>query len=221
MPSKTAKKIDKKHLTRSSPPYHAKDYPNQIKKGNDKKDYISQKDKNGVFKWKKVNPNQPLEDAKKNDGKVIYFQGTEFISRNGKWQKLKWYKNIDKYYQQFSTYSKPSYDISKINEKIDNLKNDLKKINIKLFYNKWSKRYGDFEIEYVIEDIFEKYGQSINWLIFTEKKIYWGARTGEIWIQHHLHKKQYSEVNKLLKKYFNTQGAIKINKAILIKLKKL
>jgi hypothetical protein len=38
---------------RPSPPYPAKDYKKIIKLGNDKKQYISLPDKNGIYKWKK------------------------------------------------------------------------------------------------------------------------------------------------------------------------
>lgn len=41
----------KKYQTRKGPPYHAKDCKGLVKKGNDKKDYISVSDKHGVYKW--------------------------------------------------------------------------------------------------------------------------------------------------------------------------
>lgn len=41
----------KKYQTRKGPPYHAKDCKGLIKKGNDKKDYISVPDKKGIYKW--------------------------------------------------------------------------------------------------------------------------------------------------------------------------
>lgn len=49
-----------KYLTRNSPPFSAKDYPNQIKKGNDNLNYVSIKDKNNVYKWiKYIDTNMP------------------------------------------------------------------------------------------------------------------------------------------------------------------
>jgi hypothetical protein len=41
----------KKYQTRKGPPYHAKDCKGLVKKGNDKKDYISIADKKGIYKW--------------------------------------------------------------------------------------------------------------------------------------------------------------------------
>jgi hypothetical protein len=41
----------KKYQTRKGPPYHAKDCKGLVKKGNDKKDYISVTDKKGIYKW--------------------------------------------------------------------------------------------------------------------------------------------------------------------------
>jgi hypothetical protein len=41
----------KKYQTRKGPPYHAKDCKGIVKKGNDKKDYISVADKKGIYKW--------------------------------------------------------------------------------------------------------------------------------------------------------------------------
>lgn len=55
MTTKTAckKETRKKYLTRSSPPYHAKDCKGLVKSGNDGQLYISEADKRGVYKWNK------------------------------------------------------------------------------------------------------------------------------------------------------------------------
>tara|TARA_B110000261_G_C12974215_1_gene313745 strand:- start:464 stop:868 length:405 start_codon:yes stop_codon:yes gene_type:complete len=50
--SECSRKRTKKYTTRKSPPYPANDCPNMIKRGNDKKNYKSEADKNGVHKWK-------------------------------------------------------------------------------------------------------------------------------------------------------------------------
>jgi hypothetical protein len=47
------KEKSKKYLTRKSPPYHAKNCKGIVKSGNDGKQYISEADKRGVFKWNK------------------------------------------------------------------------------------------------------------------------------------------------------------------------
>ena len=52
---KGCKKIKtKKYLTRKSPPFHAADCMDQIKKGKDGL-YISKESSNGVYKWIKYN----------------------------------------------------------------------------------------------------------------------------------------------------------------------
>ncbi len=43
---------------RNSPPYHANDCKTMKKKGNDGKLYLSQPDKNGIYKWVPVNKNK-------------------------------------------------------------------------------------------------------------------------------------------------------------------
>lgn len=50
-----ASKKGSKYDNRPSPPISAQDYPNKIKKGNDGKNYRSEKDKNGVYRWKHYN----------------------------------------------------------------------------------------------------------------------------------------------------------------------
>ena len=46
------RKIDKKYLTRDSPPYPANEHCGETKKGNDGKMYTSVPDKNNVCRWK-------------------------------------------------------------------------------------------------------------------------------------------------------------------------
>jgi len=50
--SKKTSKKDSKYENRKSPPVSAQDYPDKIKKGNDGKEYRSEKDKNGIYRWK-------------------------------------------------------------------------------------------------------------------------------------------------------------------------
>lgn len=53
-----------KYKTRPSPPFSAKDYPDETMKGNDGNIYISQKDKNGIYRWKLDNTNNNFSDSK-------------------------------------------------------------------------------------------------------------------------------------------------------------
>jgi hypothetical protein len=46
------KKIDKKYLTRDSPPYPANEHCGETKKGNNGKMYVSMPDKNKICRWK-------------------------------------------------------------------------------------------------------------------------------------------------------------------------
>ena len=47
-----------KYGFRNSPPYHANNCHSMKKKGNDGKLYLSQPDKNGIYKWVAVNKNK-------------------------------------------------------------------------------------------------------------------------------------------------------------------
>lgn len=51
---KCIKVNDEKYINRKSPPYHANDCPNNIVIGNDDNQYLSKKDKNGIYKWIKL-----------------------------------------------------------------------------------------------------------------------------------------------------------------------
>ena len=47
----TTRKVDKKYLTRKSPPYPANEHCGETKKGNDGNMYSSIPDKNGICRW--------------------------------------------------------------------------------------------------------------------------------------------------------------------------
>lgn len=51
-----------KYSFRNSPPYPANKCKTMKKKGNDGKYYISQPDKNGIYKWVNVNKNKTLKN---------------------------------------------------------------------------------------------------------------------------------------------------------------
>jgi hypothetical protein len=48
-------KSNYKYKNRPSPPVSAQDHPNEIMIGNDNNEYKSEKDKNGIYRWKKYN----------------------------------------------------------------------------------------------------------------------------------------------------------------------
>jgi hypothetical protein len=51
-----------KYSFRNSPPYPANKCKSMKKKGNDGKFYLSQPDKNGIYKWVSVNKNKTLKN---------------------------------------------------------------------------------------------------------------------------------------------------------------
>ena len=51
-----------KYSFRNSPPYPANECKSMKKKGNDGKFYSSQPDKNGTYKWVKVNKNKTIKN---------------------------------------------------------------------------------------------------------------------------------------------------------------
>lgn len=53
-----------KYAFRNSPPYPANKCKSMKKKGNDGKFYMSQPDKNGIFKWKAINANNKTKKNK-------------------------------------------------------------------------------------------------------------------------------------------------------------
>lgn len=187
---KTCIKIeDPKYKSRSSPPYHANDCPNVILEGNDENQYISMPDKNGVYHWKKI----------------------------------KYGKNAEDYYSQFPDYTKPKYDIKSTLEKLDKIKKELEKHNIYLFFIGWKNV--TWFIDYAWEDAEEmakstKLGKKImsdntnkftsvfdkiSFLFFTDHRIYWTRRNGEIFMQHNILKKDKDVVIQIFKKYFGNK----------------
>ncbi len=70
----------KKYQTRKGPPYHAKDCKGLVKKGNDKKEYISVADKKGIYKWVP---------------KGTTYNKTNKHSKNNKRSNMKTYKMLD------------------------------------------------------------------------------------------------------------------------------
>jgi len=61
-----------KYSLRNSPPYPANKCKTMKKKGNDGNYYLSESDKNGVYKWVKVNKNKTIKNkATKKDLQVL------------------------------------------------------------------------------------------------------------------------------------------------------
>lgn len=68
---------------RPSPSEHAKDFPNKVKEGNDGNEYLSRKDKNGVYKWVKISvkksPEEYYEQFSKNEKQLF---DTKIFTKN-------------------------------------------------------------------------------------------------------------------------------------------
>lgn len=55
------RKTISKYRTRNSPPYPANKCKSTKKRGNDGKMYLSESDKNGVYKWAPINKNKTIK----------------------------------------------------------------------------------------------------------------------------------------------------------------
>ena len=60
-----------KYAFRNSPPYSANKCKSMKKKGNDGKFYISQTDKNGIYKWKVINNKTKKNKTTKKDLQLL------------------------------------------------------------------------------------------------------------------------------------------------------
>ena len=60
-----------KYSFRNSPPYPANKCKTMKKKGNDGNYYLSEPDKNGIYKWVKVNKNKTVKATKKKDLQIL------------------------------------------------------------------------------------------------------------------------------------------------------
>jgi hypothetical protein len=58
-----------KYANRPGPPYGANFYKNKVKLGNDNEWYVSKPDKNGVYKWQRVNPKAKSKSKVKSKSK--------------------------------------------------------------------------------------------------------------------------------------------------------
>ena len=190
----------KKYELRKSPPFHAKDYPNETKEGNDGEMYISKKDKNGIYKW------------------IL---------------KYKFKKTVEEYYAQFGY--KPKYNVSFIKSKLDNLKEDLKKIGIFLYYMKWNKKsfnksISPFHTEELIDEssklLMKKEETYPNGkILFSDNLLFFASIKKEkenkkLFITFDINNKVKKEFNNIFISYFpnRTKGYIGINKSIIINL---
>jgi len=207
---------NEKYTKRNSPPFHAKDYPNQIKKGNDNLNYISLKDKNNIYKWTKyINIDLPDPNKYKNttyvakEDKYYYSQNMDGIYY---WKelKIKFKKNPDDYEKQFPNYVKPDYNLSFFSSKIKDLTKDLKKIGILFFVLKWDEESLYAGHKSIIEDrlyeYLEKHNNYPKGYIYTSEYLLHGqsykSKDECIFLYHSIKDDAKDDFNKILISYF-------------------
>jgi len=225
---------NEKYIKRKSPPFHAKDYPNQIKKGNDNLNYISMKDKNNIYKWiKYIDIELPSPNKYKNKTYIgddlKYYYSKENKDKIYYWEelKIKIMNSPNKYYKQFPNYKKPDYDLTFFTSKIKDLTKDLKKIGILFFYLKWGKEslyagHTSF-IKNKIKKYLEENNNYPNGYIFTSDSLLYSysykSKNDGIYIHHAIRDNVKNSLNQILISYFpkrtfglqNNEDAIIIN----------
>jgi len=233
MSKKCIKLNNEKYTKRNSPPFHANDCPNQIKKGNDNLNYISIKDKNNIYKWTKyIDIVLPDPDKYKNTTYIAedekYYHSQKNIDGIYYWKelKIKMKKNIDDYEKQFPNYVKPDYDISFFSSKIKDLTKDLKKIGILFFVLKWNKEslYAGHHsiIQERLEEYLEKHDNYPKGYICTSEyllyKESYKSKDECIYLHHKITADAKDDFNKILISYFpkRTVGLQAKNDAIII-----
>jgi hypothetical protein len=194
--SQCEKSNNKKYAMRNSPPFPANKCKEMIKEGNDGKEYISKKDKNGIYKW-------TLHVEKK----IVY--------KN----------NPDAYFKQFDNYKEPIHDMSFFMSKIKELYTKLKKIGVLFYFLKWSRDSTYAGHHSIIGEKAENYIETHpkegtnGFLYMSEYLVYSSSlQDGIIYLSHELNKNIIPEFNKIIQEVFpnRTLGYIKNSEAIKI-----
>ena len=231
---------EKKYLERNSPPYHANECPNEKIKGNDKKMYISKKDKNGIYKWvlSNIDVFEPKEKADKNKGKILYGKENRlYISEkdnNGEWNwkflDIKMKKDIYDYFKQFPNYIEPIYNTDFFIKQINLLKKEMAKNGVLFYYLKWGKDSLDFDhhgyiIELIDREIYKNPKKYPNgWIYSSDLLLYNSSKKnikkddGIIHLNWSILDNVKSEINDILIKIFpkRTTGIVHKNDAIIV-----
>ena len=138
---------------------------------------------------------------------------------------IKFIKDIDLYYKQFpAEYVKPLWDTRFIIDKIPDLKKDLDKIGITLYYSKWNEwvfNAGIFETQYFFEDFIPI--DKTNYIYISEKRLYLDStlKEGVAYIRHSISKDKIDVFNNIFISYFpnRTKGFINTKDSISIDIK--
>lgn len=177
-------KLADKYSIRPSPPYHAHNFPNKIKIGNDENEYISKQDKNGIYKWVKIELKKSAEEYYKqfpNYKKSIY--DSSFLTKK--------IKDLSK-------------SLKKIGVTFYFVKwNECSQYGSRVDYECWSEnRNKDFPIFY--DGWSENNDPSGNYIVYFESRLYWDSRLkyGIMHMDHFINKKLRNKTNEILQEYF-------------------
>jgi len=208
-----------KYKKRPSPPYHARDYPGKTKKGNDGQYYVSKKGKRGIYRWVLKDPNEPKRKPYRGGvvilGDDLKYEATKDQQGNWYWKKvlIKYKTNPRDYYDQFLL--KPTYDTTFVTSKLPDLKRELRKAGVTLYFIKWNKYSPTpFEYEYWLEDN----RPEGSYIYFSHKMLYLSStlKEGVLYIQHHLEKEVVERFNRAFTSFFprRTRGYMNERDAI-------
>jgi hypothetical protein len=177
-------KLADKYSIRPSPPYHANDFPNKIKIGNDKNEYISKKDKNGIYKWVKIGLKKSAEEYYKQfpDYKKSIYDSSFFTKKNKDLTKSLKKIGVSFYFVKWNKCS--PYGSSTDYECWSENRNK----SFPIFYDSWS----------------ENNDPSGNYIVYFESRFYWDTRhkDGIMHMDHFIHKKLWNQTNEILQEYF-------------------
>jgi len=184
-------------MSRPSPSESAQDFPDKVKKGNDKNFYVSKPDKNGVYKWKKIVDKKTAED--------FYNQYPEIY--------------LDEDFKK--------YDYKPTLKTLEKAKKELEENHIYLFLIPWKKttNFVDSAWSEALDLISKKKNVNQeswknNFLFCMESDIFFSQKRGEITLQWNLDKKALDILSEIFNKYFGKKYIKPKNKrkSIIIKL---
>jgi hypothetical protein len=195
------KLTDEKYKNRPSPPYHANDCKDKIMKGNDKKDYISKEDKNGVYHWVK------LKDFGKTKTPEEYY--SQFKPYEPKYDKVDLLKKLNLVEKEL-------------------LKSKIYLIHIgwNNVYN-FSNYAWDDALEFLQKKLKLPNNNSIfdnvSFMFYTDKHLFVATINGELPMQNNILNKDKKVINDAFKKYFGKSYKESKNakQVITVKLNKL
>lgn len=183
-------------MVRNSPNEHAKDHKGEVLKGNDNDNYASIADKNGVYKWKKIN-----EDM------------TNAID------KFKFWHTKEEVVELFK------YDQKKIMQKLKSLKKELLKDGIHLYYLDYMGKWYDGELHFIdylwdeVMDLIKDEGlgddDTVSFIFTDDIYLLRALQDGELIFQHSILSKDVDNLKKTIKNIMNIEMDYSSNESII------